>query len=298
VRYLWLSGDVPYPSDSGRRSYSAGLSESLAMSGNDVIGLGMADPVDRPPDCRVDWRTVPATPDPTATRKLLSRWPAMAVHRRTPPYRRAVREMLETVDVDVVVVDHLQMAWALHELADTDLPPALPVVYVSHNHETSVRRQIAAHEPWRSVRKPLLAYDAARAALAERHLVRSAAMVSAITQSDAQTFREAGATDVVVVPPGYLGTRRDCRRIDATVPRAAVMVTHLDWHVKQANLRRLLTAADGRFARSGIDLRIVGPIPDSLREELAPGLQATELVGRVDSLDDELARARVGIVFE
>jgi glycosyltransferase involved in cell wall biosynthesis len=294
VRYLWLSGDVPYPSDSGRRAYSAGLSESVASTGVEVIGLGLADARTEIPDCRVDWRPLPAHGRPGAIRRMFSRWPSMAVDRRVPSYRRAVEDLGTAAHIDVVIVDHLQMAWAPAGLGSRELP----VVYVSHNHEATVRRGVAAGEPWTSARKPALAYDAERAARAERRLVESATVVSAITESDATRYRNQRATDVVVVPPGYGGTRCGSRTIDAAVPRVAVMVANLDWHVKQTNLRRLLAVADPLFAQAGVTLRLVGPAPDDFVAAVSPTLRATEFVGHAPALDDELAQARVGLVFE
>lgn len=294
VRCLWLSGDVPYPADSGRRAYSAGLSEALAAAGVGVIGLGSLDPPTETPDSGVDWHGVAVTSGPGSARRLFSRWPAMAVVRQTPGYQHELRQVLDAEDVDVAVVDHLQMVWAVPVLEKR----SVPIVYASQNHEASIRRRFAAGIPWSSPRRPVLAYDAERAARAEGRLVRASRIVTAITESDARAYRADGAEHVVVVPPGYSGTRSDARTLDEHVPRDVIMVSNLDWHVKQANLRRLLAVADGKFADAGITLRIVGPAPQTLVEELAPRLRATEFVGRVPSLETELAKARVGIIFE
>lgn len=217
----------------------------------------------------------------------------MSVNRCTPEYRAALATELRDGGIELVVIDHLQMVWALEQLTSHDLP----VVYVSHNHEGSVRRGVAAGER-HPLRRAALSLDAERAARSERRLAEAACVVTAISETDANLYRRDGVAKVITVPPGYSGRRRPTRSIDHDTPRIAIVVTNLDWHVKRTNLRRLLDAADARFARSGIELRIVGPIPDDFVRELSPRLLATTFVGRVESLADELDRARVGIIAE
>jgi len=294
IRCLWLSGDIPYPRLSGRRAYSAGLSDALAVAGAEVVAFGIDVDGATPESTAVEWRPITATRRTSAARKLASPWPGMAEDRRTPGYRAALDVALREPGWDVAVVDHLQMCWALPALRAA----GVPVVYASQNHESSTRRESSTRVSWRNPMKAPLVFDAWRAHRAERALVESSSLVTAVTEADATRFRADGARDVVVLAPGFSGTARAHRTIDAKTPRAAVMVTNLEWHVKQANLMRLLDVADPLLVSAGIELRIVGPAPQDFVDRVAGGLRATRFVGRVESMVDELDVARVGIVCE
>jgi glycosyltransferase involved in cell wall biosynthesis len=124
-------------------------------------------------------------------------------------------------------------------------------------------------------------------------------LVTTITAGDARRFEhDAPAAHVLVVAPGYSGTRRADREIGPSTPRRATVVTSLDWHVKQANLEAFLTVADPMFERAGIELQVIGRAPADYARRLASSTNATVFVGTVDSLDETLAASRIGIVAE
>ncbi|HWM20654.1 MAG TPA: glycosyltransferase [Ilumatobacteraceae bacterium] len=294
IRCLWLSGDIPYPRLSGRRVYSAGLSNAIAAAGVEVVACGIDVDRAQTESTAVEWRPVTAMRPTSAARKLASRWPSMAEDRRTTTYRAALDAALREPGWDVAVVDHLQMCWALPALRAA----GVPIVYASQNHESSTRRESSTNVSWRDPMKAPLVLDARRAHRAERALVVNSSLVTAVTEADAVRFRADGARDVVVLSPGYSGATRGNRTINGDTPRAAVMVTNLEWHVKQANLMRLLDVADPLLADAGIELQIVGPAPSEFVDRVTGGLRATRFVGRVESLADALDAARVGIVCE
>jgi polysaccharide biosynthesis protein PslH len=237
---------------------------------------------------------VAAVAPPPALRKLASRWPSGAEERRSAPYRRALEAALRDGPWDVAVIDSLPMCWTLPALREV----RLPVVYTSHNYETALRREFANQLIWRDPTKLPLLLDARRIRLAERMLVAHSSLVTAVTESDADRFRSDGARNVLVAAPGYSGVVTGNRTIDAETPRVAVMVESLLWRVKRANVRRLVKAADPVLARAGIELRIVGITPPSFSERDFGQLDASRFTGRVDSIDDQLAEARVGVISE
>jgi glycosyltransferase involved in cell wall biosynthesis len=191
---------------------------------------------------------------------------------------------------DAVVVDHLQMGWALDML-----PSEAPVVYVAHNHEAGVRADVARGS---GVRRAVLEWDARKVARLERRLTDRAAVVTAITPEDQQLFENdrAGAP-VTLLTPGYDGGRVEERSWDG-LPRRCIVVGNFTWHVKAANLRDFVLAADPRFAASGAEIRVVGPITSEARRDLEAQVRATTFTGRVDDIAAELAQARLGIVAE
>jgi glycosyltransferase involved in cell wall biosynthesis len=291
LRCLWLSGDVPYPAVSGRRVYTAGLTEVLRRHGVDVFALGI-DPgvIDA---TTAGWSPVGPWIESSRLRQLGSRWPSMAVNCRTPAYRRALAGALRQQVWDCAVIDHLQMVWVLPELRAA----CVPIVYISHNHESSTRSTLARHASWGTALKMPLVYDAWRVRAAERLLVEHSSLVTTVTEADAELFRADGANRVLVLPPGHpRATRRD--RVLSRGGRVAIMLTNLEWHVKRSNLMEFLSVGDEILAAAGIELRIVGPATREFLAKQEGAWRATRFVGAVERLDDELAPASVGVVYE
>ena len=76
------------------------------------------------------------------------------------------------------------------------------------------------------------------------------------------------------------------------------MVGSFEWHVKAANLRQFLLAADPVLAGAGIELVVVGRVPGAVLDELRPRLRATQFAGWVERLADVLGEARMAVVDE
>ena len=164
MRCLWVSGDVPHPPTYGKFVYSAALSEALAGAGVEVVGVGLGER--RGPMCAataVTWDAVAATRRGRLT-SVASRLPSMTF--ATTPLRDRVRSLLAGSHWDAVVVDHLETGWV------ADLVPAggPPVVYIAHNHESSVRREVAAQSDDRMDRRAALRLDAEKAGRLEARL--------------------------------------------------------------------------------------------------------------------------------
>jgi glycosyltransferase involved in cell wall biosynthesis len=292
MKCLWVSGDVPHPPAYGKLVYSAGLSEALARAGVDVVGLGLLSNDVEPPEARVRWHGVRAARIGRAA-SLRSSRPSMTV--ATTPLSAALAEHLRREPWDVVVVDHLEVGW----VADAVDRSGPPIVYVAHNHERSVRSTAARRDGNRLDRRLALRWDASKAGRLERHLLERASLTVAITDHDARRFRtDAPSAEVLVLTPGYSGTRRVSRTIDDTTPRQVTIVTSLDWHVKQANLAEFVAAADPLFANAGITLAVAGRAPAEFAQGIERSARATSLLGRVDDLDQLLDDSRIGIVAE
>jgi polysaccharide biosynthesis protein PslH len=211
--------------------------------------------------------------------------------------RSRVEELLEQGGWDVVVVDGLQAAWVTPLLEQRRDRPL--VVYVAHNHESSMRRDVADAVPWNRPRRPVLELEARKTDRLERRTVRLADVVSSITDDDRGRFAGA-APDAshVVVPPGWAGTPPERSVATSERPRRVGILGSFEWHVKQESLRRFLREADTIFHDAGIELHVAGRIPDEFRSELEPGLRATRLLGWVDDSAEFLGQCRIGVISE
>lgn len=290
---LWLCGDVPEPPRSGLHAYSRGLVRAIAACGAEVrcLGLAAGGAAPRGMPNEITWQIVPGRRRRQPT-SLVSALPAMAHGFALRTYREAVARACRE-HWDAIVIDHLQMGWALPLLRQDGGTGR--VVHVSHNCETVVRGDVASETSGLASRIARR-WDAWKVARLERVVVRAADLVTAITDDDARALEALGARRVLTLNPGYEGPLVE-RAITPEIPRRAVLVGNFQWRVKDANLARFLAVADPQFARGGAELRVVGPVGRRVRA-MAARLRATTLTGWTESLVDELAGARLGIVAE
>lgn len=208
--------------------------------------------------------------------------------------RSAVEERLRE-SWDVIVIDHLQVAWTADLVAGADAT----TVFVTHNHEASVRRAVARELPIWSPRRAVLAFDAWKAARLEVRAIGLVDGITAITDTDRTLFLdEVADLDALVVAPGWSG------RPSASPPpfedrsRAVGVLGSFDWHVKQENLRRFVQAAGDVLSEAGIELRVAGSAPDAFRAEIEAMSSSVKYVGWVDDPAVFLDDCRLGLIAE
>ncbi len=269
-RCLWLAGESPFPPDSGCLTYSLGIAASLAEAGATVHWMGLARG-DGTGGTAGTAGTAGLDVEPIDARRrskvasLASPWPNMTASFAVAPYRAAVARELRSGRWDAVVVDHLQMGWTLGPIRRaaraTSRPPVL--VFATQNHETVVRAEVARGAGRGGpARRAVFALDARKAARLERRVAAAADVVTCITDDDARSFAAVDpGVHTIVLPPGYPVPGPRTFRPTAERPRRVVVVTNLEWHVKQENLRTFLAAADPALAAAGAELQIVGPAP-------------------------------------
>ncbi|MEM7271502.1 MAG: glycosyltransferase [Actinomycetota bacterium] len=291
-RWLWISAEVAVTEKTGLLVYSAGLSGALAASGIDitVVALGPAG-VTR---ADVDLRVVPGELQ-GGWRSMLSSLPNVSYACATPELRAAIAELLASERWDAVVFDHLQVGWAADLVPDGPEPTT---IFVTHNHEGTVRMAVAReYAPW-TPRGLVLRFDALKAARLERRTAARAAIITSITDADRRLFeRLAPTARHVTLSPGYRDPIRDRVPPMADRPRRVGIVGSFEWHVKQENLERFVTAADPVLSANGIELVIAGQLPAPFRERLQR-LPSVDVVGWVDSVADFLDQCRIGLVAE
>jgi glycosyltransferase involved in cell wall biosynthesis len=300
---LWLARHLPVPLNSGDCIYTARLVEALGRAGADVHFLGLANP--EYPDMKSDgldpsvrWEIIPGKPRSPAVAMFSTR-PLVGARFGIAAYAARIAECLATGDYDTIVIDQYGMAWTL-PLIERHVRAGRPkIVHIAHDFETDVTRGIAAGYRGNPVRKLALYLNARRTAAAERKLAASSDLIVTLTKEDRELFAGIGATgDFLVVPPGYDGPRRADHEIGPQTPRQVGIVGSYRWIAKQMNLAAFLDSADPILAAAGIELLVVGDVPDDFLARWQGKLRASRFLGFVDDLAAFLDSCRMGLIVE
>ena len=194
--------------------------------------------------------------------------------------------------------DHYAMDWALNDVKRLSRnEPAL--VHVAHDFETDVTAHIAANFSGDPLRRFLLRKNAVKTARAEQRLAQSCDVLACLTAHDRSGFVALNhSLRTIVLPPGYSGSRQAARILGPAVPRRVVIVGSFRWIAKQMNLEHFMRAADGVFAKHGIELHIIGFVPPEVQTRLSSQFPFARFRGFVDDLTGELQQARIALVPE
>lgn len=295
MRCLWLTLANPEPRTNGQYIYSGGLIEALAGTGArlTVVGLEREAAV-RPQAGRTTWQLA-AQSRQTSAEMLLSPWPQVASRSCSPGLRRTLAACLEE-SWEAIIFDSIGVGWALDAVLDhRKRNPATAIVYLSHNHECSVAWHIAQREG-DFARRLLRKLDAMKVARLEGRLLQHADLVTANTPDDVAKFAsDPSAPRVELLRPGYGGLHSE-RKIDAALPRRALIVGSFDWLPKRISLEAFLAAAAPIFAKSGIELQIVGQAESTYLARLSEKYPDVEFTGPVPDICPYLSEARIALV--
>lgn len=294
LRCLWISAEVPEVPRTGLHRYSMGVRRGLVEAGVDLEVVGLGRPQDQGAGVPRTW-LVPGELR-GGLRSITSLLPNVAFACKQPLIA-AVEYHLARRQWDAVVIDHLQTAWAVQVALQHRNASPPRVVFLTHNHEAVVRREVANSHRAFDPRGAILRLDAHKAGRLERRAVDAADVVTCITEEDASSFRRrAPGARFVVLPPGYEDPRIHAKPAEQR-RRQVVVLGSFDWHVKAENLRRFLQVADPIFAGANIELVVIGAVPDQATADPA-GLRATTFLGWAPSIAAALEHARIGIVAE
>jgi len=303
MRYLWLTLTDPEPRHNGQFLYSGGLIDSMAANGVEMHVLGLTRPESpkRPAGLQdgVHWWLDDCEPR-SRYAALGSPLPHVADRNRTPRLNRILSEKLETEPWDAIVFDGISAGWALEtvrrHLGRRKERPKL--VYISHNHERSLRREIASNQA-RFLKRQVMLYDAYKVDRLEAGLLEEVDLITAITPEDAERYRaERPDRRVEVLSPGYKGQHAAGRRITGLLPRRAVIVGSFDWIAKRMNLEQFVSVADPLFAERGAELQVIGSAEADFLESMRKKTVATKFTGPVDDIPSLISEARVALVAE
>jgi glycosyltransferase involved in cell wall biosynthesis len=297
LKVLWLARTIPFPTNTGDRIYSAGLANSLADAGADVTYMALRTdaPENDSRPYRIKWKPINSGTKSSLS-FLFSTMPMAAVRHRTRVILNEIRSSIQYEQWDAVIVDHYSMGWCMPIIENVGFAGC--IVYVGHNYERQVTRDIADAYDGNFFKKRILLENSRRTADIEAVLIKRSDLVVALTEHDRSLFQaEAPNVDVLVLPPGYSGARSSNRQITSSTPRKVIAVGSFEWTAKQLNLVKFLRAADSKFAEQNIELHIIGKTHKALKRELG-SLKATKLRGFVDDILGEFANARIALVFD
>lgn len=310
MRCLWLTRFLPYPPFYGGDAlYSERLIAAFAATGTSVTVLCYAadEKHTAPPSQpgNTEWHVLPA-PGGALWQTLLGDLPSIAARFRSPAFAAVLETALGDTALsdgrwDAIVIDHLGMAGNLDllERLTAGQQPAPALVYLSHNHEASVRRLIADQFRGNPAKRLVLRREAAKVARLEARVLDQADIVTANTAEDAALFRaDNPACAPVIVTPGYDGPEVRARKIDETTPRRATIVGSFGWIAKQMNLEAFLAAAAPGFAAAGAEIEVLGAIPDKFKSRIERTYPSVLVRGKYDEVAPYLAKTRIGLVPE
>lgn len=312
MKCLWLTRKYPRPANSGELIYSDGLLRALAVTGveitaiahdNEELPVGDGSRSSRFTDPEgIQWRLgLPRLCSRLGS--LLTRYPSDSWRLRNGGPLALVREALASESWDQIVFDHAAMGWALgpvqRRIAKMPAGSRPKLVYVSHNHEAKIRREIALQSGGGPLARMVYCWDAEKYARQEEMLCRSCDLVTAITETEVSAYRASYPHQrYLCLTPGFNGRGNQGRVMDASTPRRVVMTGSFEWIAKRINLERFLEKAAAPFSEAGIELQIVGKTEESFRESMLARFPGVDFVGRVPSMDPYLDGARMGLIVE
>lgn len=303
MRCLWLTLADPEPQHNGQLIYSGGLIGGLASAGANVEVLGLARPENPRRFGEKDGNAVwwlARGPMRSRALSVLSTLPHMASRASTASLRKLLTDRLEQ-NWDAIIFDGLSAGWAVDGVAEYRRKHGsrTKIAYVAHNHEPSLRREVARSHPPGPMRVAL-AYDALKVGRLEHRIISLADLVTAITPEDRQLYAaECPRIATGVLTPGYRHRAPVAgRAIGSERPRRAVIVGSFDWVAKRLNLQEFLAVADPLFAASGVHLQVVGSADSSFLERMRRSAMATEFTGKVGNVDCYMDQARMALVPE
>lgn len=305
MRCLWLTRQEPFAANSGELIYSSGLMRALAASGASICMLGydanesshVSDPSSL---SNISFITTGPVPQ-RRMKNFFSKLPSDADRLRSPKLRRELKQQLSANRFDALVIDHAALGWAMDtvtELGDKRRPK---VVYVSHNCEAVIRKQIADHCQDGFAKRLAMQVDAKKYANLERRLCKAADLITAITPQDRHVYEQwLPGKPVIDLMPGYEGEMlaSSDSPLGPDTPRRVLMVGSFEWIAKRHNLEALLAVANPVFQNEKIELQVVGKANPEYAREIESRFPCVRFHANVPAVEPYLQQARMGLIAE
>jgi glycosyltransferase involved in cell wall biosynthesis len=304
LKVLCLGKIIPLPLNSGERIYTAALAAAIANAGARTKFLGLKNPESEVgggelSSC-VEWKTIAGQPNPL-WRSLLSLLPLNGARFATSAFKRDLRLEMRDGAYDAVVFDQYSISWALDLIVNAASNRPV-IVYVAHNFEAEVTRQIAKNYKGDLLRKLALTLNHLKTVAAERRLTREADILVTLTDEDRKSIalyaRPVQRLKALVLRPGHVGTTNAERMITADTPRKVLIVGSFAWIAKQMNVESLLSVGYEGFVSAGITIDIIGYIPDLVLDRWRRRFPHVNFRGFVDDLLEEFSSARIALIPE
>ena len=300
IRLLVLTRHFPYaPMHGGDSTYSRGVIEALGDVAK-VTALAADHAIVRfgPVSKRgaVTWRLTPRSQLP-ATLSFAGTMPNIMWVHATRAYHTELDRLL-TQPWNVVAIDHLGAAHALPQVkAWRSRTPTGRLLYISHEHETSARREKYASYGGNPLKRLAMRLDLAKIHAWEMRLLSTADVISVINPEETALYRaDAPDKTYVGLPPGFSGRWAPSRVIDANTPRRLAVVSGWRTEHKRLILKRWLETAAAPLAEAGVEHLVFGDIDDDLRAAHQARFPRVRFMGYVDDLGRRLQDCRLGVV--
>lgn len=300
-KILVLGRVYPYlPATGGDMSYSRGLITSIGREAEvTVVVASNGEQADGVHQCNgVTW-VIAGQQKFGRVGSVFSLLPNIAWRGDTHAYRVAVNSALSR-DWDAIVLDNVGVAHSLGRVVRYRTEnPTTKIVYISHEHEASVRKEKYAAYGGNPLLKLAMKLDGSKVTSAELRLIKSVDLLTVINPEDEARYRkQVTGLNFVTMTPGYSGGVVASRTIDDNVSRRVVVLGGRGPKQKQVILQRWLEAASTIFHQNNIEMLVVGPIDDALGQHLAERYPTTRFLGYVDDIEALLATCRIGIVAD
>jgi polysaccharide biosynthesis protein PslH len=237
----------------------------------------------------VEWTFV-AHKEPRQWQSLFSSLPGVAARHVSRPFIEAT--LFAAQKAEAIFVDFIGLAWCVEPIRKAMGDKGPPIIVISHNHEHSVRLQMARATTSLPLRAAL-AVDAFKAGRLEKRSNWLADGITANTEADRQAFAAYTTTPSIVVSPGYSGRAAPSRNIDANTPPVISIMGNYGSHHKRMVLAMALKALSARGLDRRYRIDIVGHGDSSEFERQYPGFH---FLGFVENLEAYLAGTRLGLL--
>lgn len=299
-RVLYLTKVFPYPpAVAGDAVYSRGVVEAMATFASVTVLCADSGAERQLGHAGVTWHVV----GPQRTGKagsVGSKFPLIAWKGATTHYRRALGKLLHEGVWDTIALDNIGLAFALPlAKAYRRAHPATKLVYVSHEWEYPTRSGKYGSYAMSVPKRLAAALDLHKVRHWENALIRDCDIVTVINTADVASFRTIDSSrKYLPILPGYDGSVVAARKITEDVPRRVLLLGGRRSEQKQQVLLDWLGVAYDRLVSVGIEIAVVGDIPDDLRARVIEGYPNVKVLGFADDLGAVTSQARAGLIVD
>ncbi len=298
MNFVWIARETPLIPTLGAYVYSNGIIRGLLSTG----ARGRLVAYERPgkPAGHAEGLDVSLAPPPKKSRllSLLTSLPSDAYRLRSTEMERRIIASV-TPDVDVVIIDFYPMGWAAQVIRRLRARRRRPlvVVYLSHQYEQTLRRDVARDFVGSPLMRFALWVDGVKAARLERRLLGEVDVVTAIIERDRTRFlSDAPNLTAITLTPGYDAAAVVPERITVQTPRRVILCGQLEWIAKKRNFLRFLDAAEAPFGAAGIELLVVGRTDPGFAKEVLARSRICRFTGEVPDVRPYMAQGRIGVM--
>lgn len=301
-RVVFVTRYYPYPQRAGAFIYTAQMIDLWAAIGGQVdVFCARQSGTRASPGCserqnvKFHFGLSRAT---TVWGYLASREPKSASDFSIAANLERLSQLLIKIKPDIVVVDHIGSTWCMPAVLSykSRFSSSMPVIYTTHNEETSTRLSIARQAGWLHGLPHI--FDAIRIYFRDRQMLRNTSIVTCNTDHDKRKYLRLRKLPTAILSPLYTRKMVESRSIDVSVPREIAIVSGFKWSAKVLNLEHFLRAAENTLRDAGISLSVIGRMDEVDKERLSRAYPWANFYGEVDSVEPYLSGIRLGLLID